>query len=51
MRDAVHLLVADRNYRTRLERGARDYYLRLISPTRVVERLLSGRSALARSGA
>jgi hypothetical protein len=41
LREAVHRLVSDREYRLHLERGARAYYDEVISPTRTIERLLA----------
>jgi hypothetical protein len=40
IRSAVERIVADADYRRRLEENARAYYLRYLSPTRVLERLL-----------
>jgi hypothetical protein len=39
IREAVLLLVRDRDYRARLEFKARDYYLRYLAPERVIARL------------
>ncbi|RYZ08844.1 MAG: hypothetical protein EOO73_05980 [Myxococcales bacterium] len=42
MKDAVERITRDHDYRKRLERGARAYYLQYLSPQRVVSRLVSG---------
>lgn len=39
MRDAIERLLADGAYRTRLEVGARRYYLEYLAPERVIQRL------------
>jgi len=43
MRQAIQKLVADEEYRTRLEIGARRYYLEYMAPDRVIQRLAFGR--------
>jgi glycosyltransferase involved in cell wall biosynthesis len=42
MREAVARIVGDDRIRTRLELGARRYYLEYLSPERVVQRLAFG---------
>lgn len=46
LRAAVELILGDEDYRRRLERNARDYYLQYLRPDRVIERVL--RAALTR---
>jgi hypothetical protein len=41
IRAAVLLILNDRDYRHHLERNAHDYYLRFLTPNRVIERLIS----------
>jgi glycosyltransferase involved in cell wall biosynthesis len=42
MVDAIALLARDRQYRSRLERAARSYYLAELAPERAIRRLVSG---------
>lgn len=44
IRDAVVLVVKDRNYRMHLEQNAYQYYLSHLQPTKVIERLLKHRN-------
>src|SRR5690606_23298566 len=39
LKDAITLLAADKNYRNKLEAGAREYYMRHGSPRSVIEQL------------
>ncbi len=41
--DAIRLLVSDDGYRSRLEQGARKYYLDYLTPSKEMQRLLEGR--------
>jgi hypothetical protein len=43
IRDAVLLILSDRQYRERLEQNARKYYLDHLAPARVIERLVAQR--------
>lgn len=47
VRRAVERVVADGEYRRRLEGNARAYYLRYLSPTRVIERVLDAARELS----
>ena len=44
IRGAIERLLGDGEYRQRLEANARDYYLRYLSPTRVIERVARSRT-------
>jgi len=46
IREAIRQLLADRQYRARLEAGARAYYCEYLRPRRVIERLLNASRAL-----
>ena len=47
IRDAVRLIVDDRNYRMHLERYAYEYYISHLQPIKVIERLLNHRNRMA----
>lgn len=49
LRAAIEQIIDDPAYRTRLERGARDYYERFLSPRAVMSRLLLRTNASARA--
>lgn len=51
LREAIALIVKNRDYRRRLERGARGYYLNHLAPQRVIERLLRHGRAVERVAA
>jgi hypothetical protein len=40
-REAIGQIIADREYRTHLERNAREYYLKYLEPKTVIERLVN----------
>ncbi len=47
IRAAVDRITSDDTYRRRLEKGARDYYLRYLTPTRVIERMTAAARRIA----